>query len=224
MRSDNSMTYCVDARTNAYAVCMKTSKLSAASPTIRGCRSDCKHIACISRPAMVGRLTPAQDMRVSTLRTLRHRVQLLHRQLQRWREHGTATCASATVDQHPQIIYAVSAAAEHDSPGVDPTPPPFPSVCRQSDPAFTPRCCPPSERTPLAMAHTLIPSATRPSRVRRTRACDLIGSGQRGPHSDSASTAGDFLVTSSTDAVHLCRVPYDRSTASSPQVSQVTLR
>ena len=99
--------------------------------------------------------------------------------------------------QHPQIIYAVSAAAEHDSPGVDPTPPPPPppfpiGLQAGSDPAFTPRCCPPSERTPLAMAPTLIPRATRPSRVRRTRACDLIGSGQRGPHSDSASTAGDW--------------------------------
>ena len=73
---------------------------------------------CIRDPAMVKGLTAAQAMRVATLHTLRHRVLHLHRQLQRRTQHSSAARASATVDQHPQIIYAVSAAAEHDSPGV----------------------------------------------------------------------------------------------------------
>jgi len=64
-------------------------------------------------------------MRVATLHTLRHRMLHLHRQLQRRTQQSSAARASATVDQHPQIIYAVSAAAEHDSPGVQ-TPPPLP--------------------------------------------------------------------------------------------------
>jgi len=74
---------------------------------------------------MVKGLTAARDMRVATLHTLRHRMLQLHRHLQRRTQQTSAARASATVDQHPQIIYAVSAAAEHDSPGVQSPPPLF---------------------------------------------------------------------------------------------------
>ena len=120
--------------------------------------------------------------RAPTLRFLCHRLKLLHRRPHAGsrRQYG-AIRALATAEQLPRIVYAVSAATDHDAPGPTLPPPPPPAYLHL---LFL---C-------ILHAHLRPRAASRTSRVRCPRTCDPLRPGGRCIDIGCTARSGSFQL------------------------------